>query len=121
MTAMALAYRDLADIDDVAPLDEQDTACLAEIREVLVRRGKLDRFGVSLLHSHFFIGEDEVLVESCDHDGRTLTMTVEPKEALASPNLVQTAWRLSDGETMAACYSACVMANNSHKRRHVER
>jgi hypothetical protein len=118
---LALAYRDLADIDAVPALNDDDMACLSDIRDILRKHGKLDRFGVNLLHSHFPIAEDEVLVEACDDEARTLTMHVKPKDVLASPDLKATAWRLSDGEAMLGCYSACVAAGGGHKRKHVER
>ena len=41
------------DINDVEPLNEGDQACLTEIREVLKKHGKRERFGVALLHRHF--------------------------------------------------------------------
>lgn len=118
---LALAYKDLADIDTVPSLDDDDMACLSDIRDVLLKHGKLERFGVNLLHSHFPIKEDEVLVETCDDEARTLTMKVKSKDVLASSDLKATAWRLSDGEVMLGCYTACVAAGGGHKRKHVER
>ena len=113
---MALAYRDLPDIDSVEPLGEADFECLEAVREVLARHDRLDRFGITLMHGHFPLGEDEVLVESCDDEARILTMKVEPAEILAGGNLVQTSWRLSDGVALATCRTACVFANGSHQR-----
>ncbi len=118
---LALAYRDLPDIDAVTPLDAADFACLAEVREVLSRHGRLDRFGVNLLHTHFPMSDDEVLVESCDDAARALTMTVQPKSALDTADIIPTSWRLTDGEALLGCYQACVAAGGSHKRRHVQR
>lgn len=116
----ALAYRNLPNIEDVTPIDDADRACLAEIRDVLVRHGRLDRFGVSLLHNHFPIGEDEVLVESCDDVARTLTMAIQPKDFLDHPDVVQTSWRLSDGEVMMGCYMSCIANRPGHPRKHVQ-
>lgn len=111
---LALAYRDLPDIDAVEPLNEADFACLAAIRDVLAQHGRLDRFGITLMHGHFPIGEDEVLVESCDDEARTLTMTIQPAGVVNQGNIVQTAWRLSDGATLAACRNACVVSGGTH-------
>ena len=47
---LALAYRDLADIDAVPALNDGDMACLSEIRDILRKHGKLERFGVNLGH-----------------------------------------------------------------------
>lgn len=117
---LALAYRDLPDIDAVKPLNETDFACLAEIRDVLEKHGHLDRFGITLMHSHFPIQEGEVLVESCDDEARTLTMSIQPAGMLEEGNLVQTAWRLSDGATMVECRNACVVNGlGRHPRKHI--
>lgn len=56
----------LPDINDVDPLSPADHACIEEIREVLLRRGCLQRFGLMLLHRHFPLSDDEILVESID-------------------------------------------------------
>jgi hypothetical protein len=117
---LALAYRDLPDIDAVRPLDEADLACLTAIRDVLAQHGRLDRFGVNLLHNHFPIHEDEVLVETCDDEARSLTMTIQPKAVLDKPGVVQTAWRMSDGAVMMGCHNACVVNGiGRHPRKHV--
>jgi hypothetical protein len=117
---LALAYRDLPDIDAVTPLDADDIKCLEDVRDILAKHGRLDRFGVTLLHSHFPIEDGEVLVESCDDAERTLTMKVLPKEVLAEPSITPTAWRLSSGEALLGCYNACVAASGGHKRKHVK-
>ena len=49
----------VADIDDVHKLDDTDAECLREIRAILARHKKLERFGVTLVHSHFHIDDDE--------------------------------------------------------------
>ncbi|WP_457492368.1 hypothetical protein [Tardiphaga sp. P5_C7] len=121
MTATALAYLDLKDIDDVAPLSADDDACLQELREVLRKHGRLDRFGVTLLHQQFPIEENEVLVETSDSDPRELRMTVKPSIVLTTERLVKTAWRLQDGAAITGCYNACVAAGGGHTRRHIER
>lgn len=64
----------LPDIADVRPVDQADLSCLLAIREVLERHGAIGRFGVNLLHDHFPIGADEILLEVCDPDTRTLTI-----------------------------------------------
>lgn len=57
-------------IDDVKPIDDADAPCLEEIRQVLEKHGALTRFGVSLLHSHFDLAEDEMMLETTDQDKR---------------------------------------------------
>jgi hypothetical protein len=121
MTATAMAYKDLLDIDDIQPLSTADHACLNDIREVLKKHGRLDRFGVTLLHQHFPIGENEVLVETSDSEARELRMTVRSSDILTSGRLVETSWRLRDGAVLTGCYGACVAAGGGHTRKHVER
>jgi hypothetical protein len=47
-------------------------------------------------------------------------MTVKSTDVLSSPELVATAWRLSDGDAMLGCYNACVASGGGHKRKHVQ-
>ena len=64
----------LADVDSVRQISDDDAACLREIRDVLARHGALDRFGVSLLHSHFGMAPDEMLMETTDESARVQTI-----------------------------------------------
>lgn len=71
--------RDLPDIDAVKPFGEADETCLQELNEVLRKHGATSRFGVNLLHSHFQMGEDEVLLEETDIENRKQTISVIKK------------------------------------------
>jgi len=95
-------------IDAVQPVNEGDADCLLEVRNVLKKHGKLDRFGVALLHSHFDLARDEAMLETCDEESRTLTLkTVNRSEV--DPNDVGTIWMLGEGEMIAMswCRSYC--------------
>lgn len=123
MAMLALAYKDLRDIDDVAPLNEQDAACLEELRAVLSRHGALERFGITLLHDHFPVYEGETLLETCDHANRTLTVQAVPTVTLDRRDVVETEWRFSpSGEIIAAmtCGKACVASGGKHAKKHVK-
>lgn len=61
-----LAWNTLKDIDEVRKIDDTDAPCLEEIRAVLEKHNCLDRFGISLLHSHFQVADDEILLETTD-------------------------------------------------------
>lgn len=39
--------------EDVEEFNPEDAALFLELREVLLRHGAVDRFGVALLHRHF--------------------------------------------------------------------
>lgn len=95
-----MGWEGLPDIDVVAPIDDVDLAVLDEIREVLQRRGAINRFGIAVLHSHFDVDPDEVLVETVDRSTRTLT-TQPMKTAEMAGSLSPTLLRLtSSGEAI---------------------
>ena len=97
----------LKDIHDVEPIGTEDHACLAEIREVLNRHGKRERFGVALLHKHFDLAHDEMLVEETDVEARTLT--IKPIATSEAPATIQTIWMLLEGDNQAmmGCMQYC--------------
>ncbi len=112
-----LQWAQLQDIDDVEPLNDSDSACLAELRDVLKRHDRLERFGVALLHSHFEMAEDEILIETSDETSRTLTLR-PANAAEAEERGIGTVWMLRDGapQTMTACKLVCIpQIGRSHK------
>lgn len=123
VTVSPVQWGDLKDIDDVEPVNESDAPCLAEIREVLARHGQLHRFGIALLHSHFELGPDEVLLESSDEEERTLTLKPARVEE-ARLNSVGTVWMLREGDVtaMSWCRTYCKKPEywqaTSHKKAH---
>ena len=66
----SMQWSDLDHIADVKPIDKDDSECLEEIRQVLQKHGALDRFGVALLHNHFDLSEDEMMLETTDAERR---------------------------------------------------
>ena len=106
------------DIADVGPLTDIDKNCLREVRDVLARYGNLNRFGLSLIHKHFDVDEDECLVETVDVENRTLT--VRPVRKGTVGHAIETQWRLSDGEAIFVCDQQCVY-NAGHTSRHYQR
>lgn len=93
----------LLDIDEVAPLSLKDEACIREIKAVLGKYDSLSRFGLTLLHQHFDVADDEMLVEECDAENRRLTIMPQKLSALAGIPTVSTNWRLDTGAVMAKC------------------
>lgn len=67
---ISLLWGEINHIDNVRPIDDEDLPCLNEIFEILKKHNCIDRFGVALLHKHFDLQEDEVLLETTDVDGR---------------------------------------------------
>ena len=66
----SMQWNSLRHIADVPPISDADAECLEEMRGVLARYGQLDRLGVCLLHSHFDVASDEILLETTDVERR---------------------------------------------------
>jgi hypothetical protein len=64
------AHADLDNIADVKPIGDPDAACLEDVRLVLARHNALDRFGIALLHNHFDLADDEMMLETTDAERR---------------------------------------------------
>lgn len=113
-----MQWAKLPDMNDIDPsLDASDAACLAALREVLQAHGKLDRFGVNLLHKHFELTDDECLIETIDTEGRVLTVTPIARSAL--PSAVPTQWNLSSHSPLQWCEVYCQrLSNGDHRNGH---
>lgn len=114
----------LTPVDEVAPISDADRECLAEIREVLARREMLDRFGVTLLHEHFEVSDDEMLVESCDIERRVLVTRPENIADLGVADAIETSWQFTPDEgptAMFICKVVCHVHQQTgrHKRDHL--
>jgi hypothetical protein len=81
---VSLDYLSLPDIDSsgMDTLTSQDQKCLDEIGYLLVSHKAHEKFGVSLLHSHFEIEDDEVLIESLQNSTYDLVTQPVPKSLL---------------------------------------
>lgn len=93
--------------DEMEPFGEKDKPVIEAVQEVLERLNATERFGLALLHSHFEIADDEVLVESCDVQSRTLS--VRPMKHQDLPDqccLVLTLWAF-DGAHCIEHYPTC--------------
>jgi hypothetical protein len=115
------SWNDLPDIDHVRGVGEVDLAIFEEIRAVLKRHNALDRFGISLLHKHFPLDDDEALVEVCDKDLRRLSIGPVKIGEVEEGKLVETSWRLTEGSisTMTKCQLRCyVDEDRVHNRVH---
>ena len=109
VVTMPVQWSQFDDIDEVDPMNDTDAECLSEVRDVLSKHGMLKRFGVALLHKHFDLAEDEILLEKSDNDARTLVLK-PTKKADAGENNVGTIFALSEGsdiETMSHCHTFC--------------
>lgn len=97
-----LVWNDLPDINEVSKLDRADMQCLEAIKELLQQHNKSRRFGVTLLHQHFMLDDDELLVEHCDLENRKLVTRPEKDRDHIRTNYLPTTWRF-DGHLPQAC------------------
>ena len=117
ITIQALQWTRVADLRDVPALDRHDLACMAELREVLMRHGRLERFALHLVHKHFELAADEVLVEYSDPQAREQVLRVERRAAAALHGATPTTWTLATPEPLVACVCA-YRADHGHLGRH---
>ncbi len=113
-------WNDLPDIDVVEHCTERDQAVFADLREVLIRHGAIDRFGVLLLHKHFPMADDEVLVEFCDKQSRELLIKPVKAGEADQHRTIETSWKFGTTETsITKCQLRCyVDEDRVHSRVH---
>jgi len=87
--------------EEAMPLSKADAPFIRELHELLKRHGNINRFGICLLHDHFAIDSDEILIESNDPHTRTLQMEVVKRIDL--PKVKFTSWRIGgpNGKSLA--------------------
>jgi hypothetical protein len=113
-----LQWNSLEHIDEVRPIDDGDAACLEEIRVVLAKYGYLDRFGVALLHSHFELADDEMMLETTDVEQREHWVRPVKKSHLEQADLRPQTTVVRFGETGFSQYCGCYVDKHGHTGRH---
>ena len=97
-------WNDLENIIDVHELTNKDEQCLNDLQAVIEKYGLTNKFGVSLLHKHFDIADDEVLLERNNPKERTLTSSPIKIEEAEKPEYMTTMWRFDDGHRYRCSY-----------------
>ncbi|MFI9722149.1 hypothetical protein ACIHFE_21210 [Streptomyces sp. NPDC052396] len=92
--------RALPRFEDAEGLGPQDGPFVRDLVAVLEKHGNLDRFGLCLLHDHFPVASDEVLVETHDIEARTLRIQVE--KAATTRHTRPSQWRFAKARPGAA-------------------
>ena len=116
MTNVTSARNALPHINDAMPLTNQDKSLVDEVLSVLRRHNAERRFGLVLLHQHFSIGPEEVLVETTDAQARSQLTTPMSKSDLARLDYKVTSWRLDSGEPLMHC--VCLVRGGEHSGVH---
>lgn len=76
-TQMSAPRTPLPRFEEAEGLGAEDAAFVRDLVAVLEKHGNLNRFGLCLLHDHFPLADDEVLVETSEPETRTLHTRVE--------------------------------------------
>jgi hypothetical protein len=110
MTQVALnplQWSMLEHINDVRPINDSDAACLEEIRLVLAKYGNLGRLGIALLHSHFKLSDDEMMLETTDVEQREHWIRPVAKSHLEAAGLRPQSTILRFDESGYSQYCGC--------------
>jgi hypothetical protein len=92
MSTRSVNWNEFGHIDEIPAETPADQACLEQIQAILERHGMTERFGVHLLHKHFDLAEDEVLLETQDPTSGTLTSRKVKRTELNGVDHKITAW-----------------------------
>jgi hypothetical protein len=101
-----IQFNELPDIRNVDSVSPRERECLEAIRGVLEAHDCIERFGVTLLHNHFHLDEDEILVETLDAKNRTLVSRPRKTNEVDFGRLIETYWRW-DKHFMNGCEKFC--------------
>jgi hypothetical protein len=113
LSIQPMQWSALPDLHEAPPLDDNDLECLEELRDVLARHHKLQRFAIHLAHRHFVLGPGEILIERPDPDGRTQHVTVGRLDE--EPEARPTTWLFEEGPALRLSedvYCICVSDPN---------
>lgn len=106
LTVQATKWSRLNDAEDVDGISPADADCLHAIQSVLQQYHALDRFGINLLHRHFALQDDEILLETTDEHTRLQTVRPVKRDA-ATGAMKVTAFRFADGDALGRAALYC--------------
>jgi len=90
---IAMEFSDQADFGSASSVSPDDEAVLAAISERLQDHGKIERFGVRLIRNPLGLGDNQVLLETCDIANRTLHCSIVERDGDRAPHAVETSWQ----------------------------
>lgn len=97
MQTQAKNWNDLPNLTSVHELTEKDDSCLNELQAVLKKYELTSKFGVALLHKHFTIEDDEVLLEKNNPIKKTLESRPIKISEAENGEYATTIWRFDEG------------------------
>ncbi len=89
---IGMEFADPADFGSASSVSPDDEPVLAGLAERLRAHGKTERFGVRLIRNPLGLGENEVLVETCDIAQRTLHCSVGERDGDHAGTTIETSW-----------------------------
>jgi hypothetical protein len=110
VSIMPMQWTPIDKLYAVPPLSDDDMECMAELRKALLKHNAVDRFAIHLVHRHFDMKDDEILVEYSDIVARTQTIRVEKTQDTLADG-TPTTWMLKD-DVKPTTYCVCVPADN---------
>ena len=92
-----LAFKGLQDIHKVEEFSKvKDWEFFQDVSHLLFKHGKIEKFVITLLHTHFSISKNEIIVESADKENTKINIEVKRKNRKSYyPNI----WRFIDTGT----------------------
>jgi hypothetical protein len=87
----------------VKPLSDEDNVIMQDLHKVLKKHNALKRFGITLLHEHFKVEDDEVLIEFTDIATRTQVIKPVSQNDPELIDAIETSWRLDTGFPVMGC------------------
>jgi hypothetical protein len=117
---LAFAVNRLTGIDQVERRLDSEVRLFREVRDLLRRYGVERKYGLALLHKHFDLADDEVLVEYADIENRTLITKPAPRSEASARNAVETIWSLESGNVTTSCALFCYYypSTGKHEQKH---
>ena len=115
---LAFAVNNLTDINDVERRLESEAGLFAEVKEVLRRHGVEKKYGLALLHKHFDLADDEVLMEYTDVENRTLVSKATKRSDISIVSAIETVWSLDGDHVTTGCGIFCFY--NSEAQQHIQ-
>lgn len=107
LSPLAFAVNNLTDINDVERRLESEADVFSEVKEVLKRYGLEKKYGLALLHKHFDLADDEVLMEYTDLENRTLVSKATKRSDISLVDAIETVWSLDSDTAMTGCAVFC--------------
>lgn len=115
------ATQGLMDIDNTSDASRAEFLGVQEVLHMMEAKNLTSRFGITLLHKHFDVADDEIMIETCDTKKRTLLIRPIKKTILAKMpvEVRQTQWRGDVEGIGLGCSVVCTNTGQGHSPSHI--